>query len=224
MLDCGEGTTQKLIQLKKIEGIKRIYFSHLHCDHFTGLFSLLWYYGINIREQTLTILGPSEIEHATEQILKLLHTPDTLRTFPIEYIKLDDTEEIQQIKGVYDVKCVKTQHDPITFGYRIEEGGKTLCYTSDTAPTKRLEELAENSHLLITESTLPQSMHKLAHQINHSTPKDAISLATKAKCDRLVLFHLSPTYFEEIKNSVKEYRQNFAGEILIARDLMTLEI
>ena len=43
LLDCGEGTTQKLLQVNAINTIKTIFFTHLHNDHLLGVFSLLWY-------------------------------------------------------------------------------------------------------------------------------------------------------------------------------------
>ena len=34
LLDCGEGTTQKLIQINSIGKVKSIYLTHLHADYF----------------------------------------------------------------------------------------------------------------------------------------------------------------------------------------------
>lgn len=224
LLDCGEGTTQKLIQLELIDTINTICLSHLHCDHYTGIFTLLWHYWIAKRTVDINIIGPKGIKETIEKIIKLVNTPISMRSCKLNYIELEENNEIQSIQNQHDIKGMKTNHVPLTFAFRISDGNKSMCYTSDTGPCKELVNLIKGSNVLITETTFPDKFSELAHSLRHSTPSDAAELAELSHCDTLVLFHIS-SYYEELLNNFKEEAERkFKKEVILAQDLLILEI
>lgn len=221
LLDCGEGTTQKLLQLEVIDGIKLICLTHLHNDHFMGLFSLLWYYWLNGSKESITILGPPNTKKTVEKIMKLTHTPSDMGDFGIEYIELENTNEIQESNRVCQIKARKMEHSPLSFGYRVEDGDSALTYSGDTAPNQGLIDLAGESDVLICESTFPDDLQTKAHTYNHSTPSDAAEIAQKSHVKKLVLVHISAVFEDLIPKMKQAAAEKFQGEILIAKDLIT---
>jgi ribonuclease Z len=60
LIDCGEGTQMQLMRYKvKHQRICNIFISHLHGDHYFGLFGLLSTMHLQQRNTPLTIFGPS---------------------------------------------------------------------------------------------------------------------------------------------------------------------
>lgn len=224
LLDCGEGTTQKLLQLNLIESINQICLTHLHNDHFMGLFSLLWYYWLTKSKEQITIIGPPETQSTIEKIMELTNTPADMGDFQIEYIELENSSKIQELRFDYTIKARKMEHGILTFGYRVEDGDSALTYSGDTAPNQNLIDLAQESDILINESTFPDKLQEQAHEYNHCTPSDAGDIAQSANVKQLILVHISAVFEDLIPDMKEDAAGKFEGEIIIGKDLMTQEI
>ncbi|MFX1445843.1 MAG: MBL fold metallo-hydrolase [Promethearchaeota archaeon] len=226
LLDCGEGCTQKLLQLKSIDTINTICISHLHGDHFSGLFSLLWYYWLSNRTADLTIIGPPQTKMTTEKIFTLMNAPGGFEAlnFKIHFKELANTNEIQEIKVEFKIKSAKMDHAIVSFAYRLEKNDKSICYSGDTKPTQLLVKLADKCDILICESTFPDKYIKFADEYGHTTPSDAAKMAREANCQKLVLVHLYPLFAKKVIKSKSNLKDKFDKEIIIAEDLLTLEI
>jgi len=225
LLDCGEGTTQKLVQLELIENIKTICITHLHNDHFLGAFSLLWHYWLNQRKEDLKIIGPRQLKSTFETILELTHTPEGMMTsFKVKYEELKETNTIHTIRGHYQIQYISMEHGFPAFAYRIESNGKSFCYSGDTKPTDNLIQIAHNCDLLVCECTLPDDMHEFAHKHNHCTPSDVGKIASKSNSKKLVLTHISSFFLDRIDEFKASAEKFFNKEVIIAEDLMELEI
>ncbi len=217
LIDCGEGTSQKLLAiLGDLSKIETILISHGHADHIMGITSLLWaMWLVSKRTKDLKIIGPEYIETLVTSLLKLGYTPLDRLTFKINY-ELDTSSENIFFKA--------TLHNPTNFAYRIERRGKSLCYTGDTAPCEGLVELAEKCDVLIHEAAFPDELSNLAHKLNHSTPSDAGQLASKANVRILALVHW-PDIFEGSEYIlINQARKSFDGEIILAKDLDVLDV
>ena len=225
LLDCGEGTTQKLVQLDKIKNIKTILITHLHNDHFLGAFSLLWHYWLNQRKEDLKIIGPPQLKSTFETILELTHTPaGMMSSCKIHYEELKETNSLQTIEGDYKIQYISVEHGFPAFSYRIEKKGKSICYSGDTRPTKNLQKIASDSDLFICECTLPDDMYEFAYKHKHCTPSDVGKIAAAANSKKLVLTHISSFFLGRIDEFKKSAETHFKKEVIIAEDLMELEI
>jgi len=224
LLDCGEGTTQKLLQINKLKHIKTVCITHLHADHFLGIISLIWHYGVEKRRKRLEIIGPIGIKHTIEKILELVNTPDSIQTFQIEFTELNLSQMNQLTMGKYIIKSTPVEHGIPALAYRIEEKKKSMCYTGDTKPTKSLVLLAKNCDLLISESTLPEKFRDFTHDHFHMTPRDAAKLALETNSKQLVLVHISSHFLVYIEDFKTEAEKTFKKKVIIAEDLTELEI
>ncbi len=221
LMDVGEGTTQKLLQLGSLKDIRTILISHLHVDHYIGLFSFLWHQWLVERDQApISIYGPPKIRSATEEILKLTSTPVEAFPFQIEYYPLDPKDTILK-HG--EISIISLIHPTYTLGYRIDRE-RSICYIADTAPLDRTISFAKNCDVLIHDASFPNKFAELAHKFHHSTPQDAAKIASKANVKILVLFHILGNMENQLELYQKEAQEFFDGEVIVAQDMKKLEI
>lgn len=226
LLDCGEGTTQKLIQLNALNTISTICLTHMHGDHYLGISSLLWHLLISRRERELTILGPPNLEKTIERLLSLTFLKEGIKALPFSVLfkELPSPASNKELQGGYLLTYAEVDHTIIAFAYRIEKDGKVICYSGDTKPTQKLTQLAKKSDLFICEATFLGRLASLADQYGHSTPMDAAEMARDADCQRLALVHLMPVSKEALNESLTSIKQIFTKEIAIPNDFSTIEL
>lgn len=115
LFDCGEGTQRQMMIAKVGFSIDSIFITHLHTDHFIGLFGLLETMSLNDRERDLNIYAPRA------KVLKALFDVfgyDGLN-YRINVKELRDGEEVR-FNG-FRIVAFKTQHIVESVGYAIIE-------------------------------------------------------------------------------------------------------
>ena len=98
LIDCGEGT-QIAIREKgwSVNPIDTICFTHYHGDHISGLPGLLLSMGNAERREPVTMIGPKGLE----KVVNSLRIIAPGLPFPIEYIELNEPEEVFEIHGYH---------------------------------------------------------------------------------------------------------------------------
>ncbi|MCH8908828.1 MAG: ribonuclease Z [Candidatus Heimdallarchaeota archaeon] len=87
--------------------------------------------------------------------------------------------------------------------------GRIVVYSGDTAPNQNLAlNLREGCDLLIHEATYPSSMEELANERDHSTFRQAASIALFGRVKTLYLTHISPRV-KEVENELLDAREIF---------------
>lgn len=100
--------------------------------------------------------------------------------------------------------------------------GKKITYSGDTRPTENLVKLAENSDILIHESTYEISDEEKAINNAHSTSKDAAKIAEKANVKHLILTHFSTRYINT--DTIKEEATAIFPNTTVAFDFLKIEL
>ncbi len=220
LIDCGGSPVHKLLkhELSPME-IDAVVITHTHPDHIYGLPSLFHYLRLKKRKKPLFFLSHREGIQTSLSLLEAVEiTPDSL---PFELI-LIDVPLVHAIESGLPLRChisfTPVEHRRTCFGLRIDlPDEKSLGYSSDTGYSANLVSLAYQVDLLVHEASFPDEQDDYSLAVGHSTPKLAASIASECKAKRLVLVHLGEK-LETIKDPLKDARNNFTGEIILAED------
>jgi len=110
-------------------------------------------------------------------------------------------------------------HREESLGYRItDSNGKSIVYSGDTDTNENLVLLAKGADLLICESAMPDTLKVPGHL----TPSLAGDMAARAHVKKLVLTHLYPEC--DRFDLAAQCRKTYQGPLLIAEDLMRMEV
>jgi len=218
LLDCGFGSLKNLRAAGvSVGALKRLLITHHHADHVGDLVGLLWAMAVEGRGEPFEILGPEGTDKLTLSLLEAMNTPPEYTMLKITFRNLSGGEDLGE------VKTLKTIHKPVNLAYRVERGGKSLCYSGDTAYFEPLAALAKGCNLLIHDAVFLEEQKELAALTNHSTAREAGKIAEAAGVEKLVLFHILPFNRGFEREFVRQAGREFSGEILIVKDLETLE-
>ncbi|MCK5536188.1 MAG: ribonuclease Z [Bacteroidales bacterium] len=118
LIDCGEGTQMQLRKFKiKFARINHIFISHLHGDHYFGIYGLLSSFALQKRKNELHIYAPEELRKLVKVQLKYLDLG-----FPISfhYLNFDRKKKILDTKHI-EVYSFPLKHSISTCGFLFQE-------------------------------------------------------------------------------------------------------
>ena len=102
--------------------------------------------------------------------------------------------------------------------------GIKITYSGDTRPCEEIISLAQDSTILIHESTFINKDNTNAEEHANSTSIDAAYAAKYSNSKELVLTHISTRYGEEYANIMLEEAREIFENTRIAKDLMEIEL
>jgi ribonuclease Z len=123
LFDCGEGAQIQLLKNKiKIHKINYIFISHLHGDHYLGLFGLISSMHLQGRSSELTIFGPPGL---SDIITLQLKYSETVLTYPFHFeeIRGEGSHKILDTDD-YTVETIPLNHRIVCNGFLIREKKK----------------------------------------------------------------------------------------------------
>lgn len=223
LLDCSPSAIHRVAE----EGVDwpnldAVWISHFHLDHFGGLAPFLFgtKYAAETQSRTkpLRILGPEGLEALFRKIDAANDYRLTEQPFPLEFAEVDPLEEFEILEGVRAV-TFDTPHTPESRAIRIDEGGRSMVFTSDTGFSKELGSFARNTDLFLCECSFIGNK-PVEH---HLELTEAVYLARYSKAKMTMLTHLYPEWDEVIFSSVVE-RARPGCAIVEARDGLSLTI
>jgi ribonuclease BN (tRNA processing enzyme) len=119
------------------------------------------------------------------------------------------------------VTFAKTIHYIDAYAVRVERDGASVCYSSDTAPCERVEDLARGCSIFLCEAALGLAV-ETGPMRGHLSAVEAGEMAQRAGARRLVLTHygteFAPGELEDAARSV------YHGPCAIADDGTELTI
>ncbi len=123
LLDCGEGTQMQLRRARiPFENINVIFISHLHGDHYYGLFGLLASLNLTGRTNPLVIYGPKGLE---EIVRFQFHAEGQFLKFPIFFKELpNEPFACIEEKKNYKIYSIQLAHRIACWGFYFVENEK----------------------------------------------------------------------------------------------------
>lgn len=100
--------------------------------------------------------------------------------------------------------------------------GKKVVYATDTRPTETTVKAAAGADILVHEASFAKKLHEIAKERSHSTSEEAAKIAKKAKCKKLMLFHISARY-NNTNELLKDARAVFKNTE-VAKDGMVINL
>ncbi|MFQ5887685.1 MAG: MBL fold metallo-hydrolase [Candidatus Hydrothermarchaeales archaeon] len=219
LFDCGAGVLSRLSQSKYDHiDIDHVFFTHHHLDHNSDFLALLKANFLRGRTH-LNVYGPIGTK---EWIVGLLDAYPYLKgRFDL---KIEEMDERKIELKVCTISCEKMKHSMPAIGYRIESEEESVVYTGDTMPCEAIKRLCRGKvKVLIQECAFPDPKEGEAQE-NHTTPKALGELIEGLDIEKLVITHFAPQAEGRQDEMVKSIKRRFKGEVVIAQDLLEIEV
>jgi phosphoribosyl 1,2-cyclic phosphodiesterase len=211
VLDCGTGARK--LGFKLVGDPSReldLVFTHFHMDHLFGFpfFVPIYTPGYKVRV-TIPAYTEEEARQKLGRYLNGVYHPTRLRELPAEVTFRPIRPGRPFQAGGFTLTGLALNHPGGSVGYRIEAGGQSMAYMTDSAPfarpgegvaagkppppsEKRVVSFLEGCDLVIYDTMydLDEYLEKMTW--GHSYPEYAQALCNAAGAKRLVLFHHLP--------------------------------
>jgi ribonuclease BN (tRNA processing enzyme) len=210
LIDFGSGSLSALQRYSDMDAIDAIMLTHLHCDHMLDActYVVVRRYAPDGPKPPVPVYAPlGAAERISAAYSGENEAVDDVYTF---YGLQPGTFPI----GPFTVTVDRVNHPIETYGVRVEQGGRVLAYSSDTAPCEALLRLAAGADLFLCEASYLDGMNNPPGL--HLTGGEAGEAATKADVRRLLLTHLVPAWGSEA-STVEAACAAYAGPVEVVR-------
>ena len=231
ILDSGTGIRQLGAEFLR-DGIKdgHILLTHTHWDHIAGF----PFFGpafmsdchFSIHAGHLSDLGGVENVFTNHMANPTFPVPLEALQAKLDFVDFHAGEEWELHKGV-KVLTKPLNHPNGATGYRIEYGGNSLCFVTDTEhiigkPDENVLELIEGADLVIYDSTYSDEEFPAKIGWGHSTWEEGIRLCRMAGAKQLAIFHHDPDHDDDFMRGVESKAREMWDGALVAKEQLTL--
>ncbi len=241
LFDAGPGLVRRAesacrsgIKGLELPRLNRVFLTHLHSDHTTGLPDLLlapWVLG---RSDPLEVIGPSGTSSMMEHIHEAFKEDIKVRTEGLEHangtghrVYVREIEEGPVYKDdrisvhAFRVKHTSFEH---AFGYRIRTPDRVIAISGDCAPTKDLVDNYRDLDLLVHEVYSTRGFEgkdpgwKRYHSNAHTSSQELSEILNEVRPELTVLYHqllwgVSP------EDLLAEINGSYDGKVVFGKDL-----
>jgi len=208
------GAITRALTIAEQREIRHVLITHTHMDHTASLpFLIENIFGVNTEPVSI---------YCTKRVLgavrRHLFNNDTWPDFSRIPNSLYPSVRFQEIEpetpftisglpgGDLQVTAVPVNHIVPTTGLLLRQGSSSVIFTSDTGPTDRVWEIANQTDdlaALITECSFPNRLQEGADVSLHLSPDTlARELAKLTRRVPVYLYHLKPPYLDELRSEL----------------------
>lgn len=249
VVDCGPGVSKRLVEAKvALPDIRYVFVTHLHSDHVLEYGNMVyggWSAGLNHPVEAFAPSGMEALTKAYWESIKFdvdTRIVDEGKPDPRKLLVAKDIVENGPVMSNDKVKVTafRTPHPPINdnFAYRFETPDGVIVYACDTAYNPGLAKFAEGADLLVHEALYVPGVDAMVARVknaatlkehllaSHTTTEDVGRIAKEAGVKKLVMTHFVPGDDASITDDMwaEGARKHYAGPIVVARDLMEIDL
>jgi len=211
IFDAGSGIKylgDHIFATAKEAGKKRVsaklFISHPHWDHINAF---PFFGPMYVPGNEFEVMGARHGDTTMRELISAqmdgIYFPITIREFGSRVYFRDLGEETIEVDGI-SVRTMLLNHPGNCLGYRVELGGKSVCYITDNelflpdhpaysaAYEDRLADFCRGTDVLITDTTYTDAEYATKIEWGHSCVSQVAALAHKAEVKKLHLFHHDP--------------------------------
>jgi len=223
LFDSGPGSMHSLLRAGiEIFDIDFLFCSHFHPDHTGELVPFIFatkYPNVDRRKTPLTIVAGKGFNNFFNGLKSVYGEWLELPPGILQIMELDNIAPDQRTFEDFNLMTSPMQHRPESIAYRVTDAhGRSVVYSGDTDVNDNLVSLAKETDLLICESAMPDDLRVPGHL----TPSLVGDIATRARVKQLILTHIYPQCDQV--DLVAQCRKTYQGPVLIAEDLMKIEL
>ncbi len=221
VIDMGAGCLTNLEKAGySYRNISHICFTHHHPDHTTELIRLFFAFrngNFPLNRKELKIVATEEFFLWMDKLKEPYSRWIAKLPFELVRCNIDKVKKFDEAK--WSVSGGKVNHIESSTSFTLKSlSGQTFVVSGDTDYCESIIDSSKNADILLLECTMPENEKRIGHLI----PSEAGKIAGKAGVKKLVLTHFYPQCRNfDMLTPAKNY---FDGEIILAEDLMTIEI
>jgi phosphoribosyl 1,2-cyclic phosphodiesterase len=216
VLDAGSGIRNLPADLGTSGDRIHILLTHLHLDHIQGL---LFFPPLFRPEAKITLWGPASpglsLQRRIGRYLSAPLTPVEVRELPCQ-LDFRNCPVTRWSIGPARITAEGVTHRGPTLGFRVEDGGASLCYLPDHEPAivgeiDQLEPewlsgsaLARDTDLLLHDCQYTDSEYPGHLGWGHSSVSHALKFARRVAARQTLLFHHDPFHTDDHLDSILE--------------------
>ncbi len=231
IMDAGTGIRNLGFEFLK-DGVKKgvLMLTHTHWDHING-FPFFGPAFMANSEFTICAGHLSEVGGVENVLANQMANP----TFPVPLDALQAELNFEDFKagaswtmeGDVTVKTAPLNHPNGSTAYRVEHGGKSVCYVTDTEhiigrPDETVLSFIAGADIVVYDCTYTDAEFKPKIGWGHSTWQEGVRLCKQAGVKQLAIFHHAPDHNDDFMRQVEtDAREMWAGTV-VARELMII--
>lgn len=221
------GAITRALTIDEQRKIRHVLISHTHMDH-TATLPFLIENIFGTHPEPVSIYCAKQVMGAVRRHLFNNDTwPDFTRipdhvepSVRFHEIVAEDPFTITDLpSGDMEITAIPVDHIVPTTAFLIRQGSSRIIFTSDTGPTERVWQVANetpNLRAVITECSFPNRLQAVADVSLHLTPKTLAGELAKLNSDIPVLiYHFKPPYIDELRAELASTRLPCAVEELV---------
>ncbi|WP_158971148.1 MBL fold metallo-hydrolase [Chachezhania sediminis] len=248
LIDCGRGAVIRMAQAGFPVGhTDTVILSHYHSDHYAGIFDLLMTGTIQQpfanRGGPLHVYGPPGIEDIAAGAWQASGPDRAIRVADSEI----DPEHMRMVPHVYTsegtvfdrdglkIIAIEVDHGDFikpAYAFRVEYRGHVFVHSHDTRYNENLIAQAHGADVFVheiaagTPETFAKNPRAKIAIDHHANPQEVgrVFAQTKPRLAMLTHIALLPPDPMPISRMVAELADEYDGLVLVAEDLMTIEI
>jgi phosphoribosyl 1,2-cyclic phosphodiesterase len=144
--------------------------------------------------------------------------------------------------GGYQVATLRMVHPGGTLGYRVQLGGRSVCYLTDTGPLAKPDEglmankaptameldliaLVQGVDIMVMDAMFDEDEYLDKQKWGHGFPEYTVAIAAAAKVSTVVFFHHSPDSTDDMLDALSQkWSAHQSPRVVVAKEGSVMDL